>query len=200
VTTIFLIRHGQTSAVGHRLTGRMRGVPLDDEGVRQAHRLVRRLAGVDLAAVYSSPMERTRQTAAPLAARLGLEVAVRDGLNEIDFGAWTGRSWDELAHLPGWRQFNAVRSCTRVPGGEHICEVQARVIGALERVANDHPDQSVAVVTHADVIRAALAYFSGVAIDLFLRLDISPASVSTVVLTADGPRIACINYAESLPH
>lgn len=199
MTTLLLIRHGDTDAVGERLVGRLPGVHLDPRGVRQSRWLARRLAELRLAAVCSSPMERTAQTAAPIAQQQGIAVELRAGLDEIDFGDWTGCTFEELAPLPSWQRFNSARSCTRIPGGEHITEVQARVVAELESIRREHPLAAVAVVTHADVIRTALAHYAGMPIDLFLRLEIAPASISAVRLERDGPRIAAVNLTESLP-
>lgn len=199
MTRFFLIRHGSTDAVGHTLAGRTPGVHLDVIGARQSDWLVARLAGTTIAGIYSSPLERTMETAEPLAAHVGVPVQVREGLNEIDFGEWTGRSFHDLEARPHWRQFNRVRSTTRIPGGEHFAEVQARVVAELERIGAAHPESSVAIVSHADTIRTALAYCAGVPIDLFLRLEISPASISVISVTENGPGILCINQTESLP-
>lgn len=199
MTRFVFIRHASTSAIGRTLVARAPGVHLDPVGARQTEWIVARLAGVTLAGIYSSPLERALETARPLAADLGLTVQVRDGLNEIDAGEWTGRSFHELEEQPRWRRYNRVRSTTRIPGGEHVLEVQARVVAELERIGEAHPEASVAIVSHADVIRAALAYFAAVPIDLYLRLEISPASLSVVSLTDDGPRILCVNQTAMVP-
>lgn len=199
MTRLLLIRHGSTQAVGHQLTGRTAGVHLDDVGKLQAQRLAARLADLRLSAVCSSPIERAVETAQPMAQRQGLQLQIRPGLTELDFGDWTGLSFEELDPVARWRQFNSVRSCTRIPGGEHIAEVQARVVRELESIRADHAQGTVAIVSHADVIRTALAYYAAVPIDLFLRLEISIASVTIVNLTDDGPTIVCVNHTESLP-
>jgi broad specificity phosphatase PhoE len=196
VTTFLLIRHGSTAAVGTRLAGRLPGSALDDEGRAQAARLAWRLRASPLAAVCSSPMPRALETAAPLASQHGLEIQQCAGLDEIDFGDWSGRTFAELDPLPTWRQFNSIRSCTRIPGGEHICEVQVRVVSELERIQRDYPHGTVVLVSHADVLRAALAYYAAIPIDLFLRIEISPASISTLQLDEGGPRILNINCTE----
>jgi broad specificity phosphatase PhoE len=119
-------------------------------------------------------------------------------LDELDYGDWTGRTVAELETSSPWRAFNSVRSCTRIPNGELMLEVQARVISLVERAFDRHRADIVAMVTHADVIRVALAYFLGVPIDLSLRLEISPASISIVALDQDGPSVRCVNNTEGL--
>ncbi|HEU4565735.1 MAG TPA: histidine phosphatase family protein, partial [Gemmatimonadaceae bacterium] len=163
------------------------------DGRRQAARLAERLAGLPIAALYSSPVERARETAAPLAARLGLPVCDAPGAVEIDFGEWTGRTFEELARDPRWGPFNGFRSATRIPGGELIVETQARVVVELERLRERHPDAVVAVVSHADVIRAALCHYAGIPLDLMLRLEIACASVSVLEVTPYGARILRLN-------
>jgi probable phosphoglycerate mutase len=199
MTTMLLIRHGLTDAVGERLSGLAAGIPLNPAGEQQVAELVNRLSGFPLAAVYSSPIERALATAAPVAASHGLEVVVRPRLTELDFGAWTGERFDALAGLAAWRRFNAYRSGTRIPNGESMLEAQARIIAELGHIAADHPDAAVAIVSHADVIRAALAHLAGISLDLCLRLEISPCSISVVGLSDDPPRLLAINDIGRLP-
>lgn len=198
MTRLLLIRHASTQAVGHRLTGRGAGVHLDDIGKLQAQRLSGWLADLCLSAVCSSPIERAVETAEPLAQRQGLRPQIRPRLTEIDFGNWTDKSFDELDPVARWRQFNRVRSCTRIPGGEHIAEVQARVVCEIESLREEHPTGTVAVVSHADVIRTALAYYAAVPIDLLLRFEIGVASVTIVDVGDEGPTIVSVNHTESL--
>jgi len=193
MTTLLLVRHALCDPVGTAITGRAAGVMLNAAGQEQAARLGVRLRALPIDAVYSSPLERARQTAAPLAAAHGVGVEVLDGVGEIDFGEWTGRTFVELDGGAAWRRFNSFRSGTRVPGGELIAEVQARAVAALDTLRERHPDAMVAVVSHGDVIRAALAYYLGTPLDLMQRLEIDPASVSTVVLDADGVRVVRLN-------
>ena len=120
-------------------------------------------------------------------------------LDEIDYGDWTGLSMEQLSARPHWQAFNSIRSCTRIPGGELISEVQARVAALIERLHAQHGAGSVLLISHCDVIRAALAYYLSFPLDLMLRLEIDPASVSIVKLTAAGPSIECVNYTENLP-
>jgi probable phosphomutase (TIGR03848 family) len=193
MTTFFLIRHGMCEPVGHSLAGRAPGVSLNAIGHAQVDALVKRMAGIPLDAVYSSPLERARETAAPLAIAAGVEVELVEAVTEIDFGDWTGRTFAELAGDLLWVRFNSVRSMARVPHGELMLEVQARTITALEDMRRAHPDGACAVVSHGDVIRSAVAHFAGIPLDLFQRLEISPASVSVVRATHSEVSIRCVN-------
>jgi probable phosphomutase (TIGR03848 family) len=198
MTRFLLIRHAATELLGKRIAGRMNGVPLAPAGYEQAHRLARRLAGAGIRAVYSSPQERARETARILAGVLSEQVQIASQLDELDYGDWTGQVIDELESVPQWQAFNTARSCTRIPNGELIAEVQARVVGLMEQLRARHSEESIALVTHGDVIRAALAYYLGSPLDLMLRLEISPASVSIIEIKKHGPSILCVNQTESM--
>lgn len=191
--TLALIRHAAHALVGHTIVGRAPGVHLSPAGVQQAQALARRLAGGALAALYTSPLERAAETAAAIGARLGLEARVAQELNEIDFGAWTGRTIAELDQIEAWRQFNHFRSTARIPDGESMVEVQARFLQLIERLTPAHPGDTVALVSHGDVIKAALAHYLGVHLDLFQRIEIAPASLSLVQLCPYGPKVLLVN-------
>jgi probable phosphoglycerate mutase len=193
MTTLLLVRHALCDPVGTAIAGRAAGVPLNAAGEEQAARLGARLRALPIDAVYSSPLERARQTAAPIAAARRVAVEVLDGVGEIDFGEWTGRTFAELDGGAAWRRFNSFRSGTRIPGGELIVEVQARAVAALGALGERHPEGVVAVVSHGDVIKAALAYYLGMPLDLMRRLEIDPASASTLVLDVDGVRVLRMN-------
>jgi broad specificity phosphatase PhoE len=193
MTTFALIRHASHSLVGHTIVGRAPGVRLSPEGLRQAEALAERLEASSIQALYSSPLERARATAAPLAARLRLEVQIAGELNEIDFGAWTNRTLADLDDLPAWRRFNIFRSGTRIPDGETMVEVQERMLRLIERLCAVHPEETVALISYGDVIKATLAYFLCVPLDLFQRIEISPASISIVRIGRFGPEVLLIN-------
>jgi probable phosphomutase (TIGR03848 family) len=194
LTTILLIRHGTNDWVDRRIAGWTPGVHLNKAGQTQAKRLAEELSDQPIVALYSSPLERAHETAAPLAARLGLPVTLRDEFGELRFGEWQGRSLAELAEDPLWQRFNTARSTTRPPGGELMLETTARVIAGLEQVRAAHPHDLVAVFSHGDVIRAALLYYLGMPLDFFQRIEIHPASVSTVELSETGPRVPKLNW------
>jgi probable phosphoglycerate mutase len=198
MTTLLLIRHGMTDAVGRRLTGQMPGVPLNELGRKQVRALSQRLATLPISAIYASPLERAMETAEAVAAPHKLEVVKRSALIESDFGDWSGRSLSELDSDPDWHRFNAQRSVTRIPGGEHMLEIQARMTGELLRIRDAHPAQVVAVVSHADPLRAALCGVTNMSIDLMLRIELSPASLSVLWLTPDSISVRSINDTASV--
>lgn len=199
MTTFLLVRHATGDHVGRRLAGRAPGTPLNDAGRAEASRLAEWLAPVTLAAVYSSPLERARDTAAVLAAPRGLNVTVDPAFTELDFGDWTGRSIDSLAGDPHWDRFNQFRSTTRPPRGELMVEAQARAVSGLAALAARHDGETVAVVSHADVLRSAIAHFAGAPLDLFLRFVIEPASVTTVALHPWGAELLGLNASPEPP-
>jgi probable phosphoglycerate mutase len=192
-TTILLVRHGHTDFIGRALAGRRPDVHLTAHGHDQAERLALRLTRYPITAVYSSPLDRARETAAPLARALGLEVRIAEEASELDFGEWTGRTFRELDADPRWHAFNARRSETRAPGGELMAEAQARIVAVIDRIRRAHPGERVAIVSHADVIRAALAHHAGILIDVCHRIEIRPASVSTIRLGDEWEQIAGVN-------
>jgi probable phosphoglycerate mutase len=181
-TTFFLVRHGVTDTVGQRLVGRRPDAPLNDTGRAQCERVATFLAGVPLAAVYSSPLERAAATARALARPHGLDVSVRDALIDVEFGEWSNETLAALRDRPEFRRFNAQRAGHAPPGGEHAALVQARMVTELCRLRDAHPGAAVAVVGHADPLRAALAFFLGLAIDLARRLELDPACVTRLEL------------------
>ena len=200
-TTLLLIRHGLNDAVGVRLAGR-EPVPLNSVGLEQARGLVSRLAGVRIDAIYVSPLVRTRQTAAPLAEARGLDVNEMPDAIEFGMGEWDGRRFDDLNRDEGWRLFNMQRSLTRGPGGELMLEVQTRFVTALLEAAGRHAGGTIAVFSHADLIRAAVLYFGGMPMDFFHRLDVAPASICAIALRPDGPALMKVNDTgdlQSLP-
>jgi broad specificity phosphatase PhoE len=194
VTTFLLLRHAAHDNVGGFLAGRKSGVSLGEAGLAQAHRLAARLRDEPIAMVYCSPLERTRETATIVAQSRGLPApVVVEELNEIDFGAWSGRDFDDLNRDPLWRAWNERRSLARTPSGERMVDVQARVLGAMAVMAQAHPDDVVAMVTHADVIKAAVMHHLGMDIDAWPRLEISPASISRLAIDAYGARLIGLN-------
>lgn len=198
MTGFLLIRHGMTDLVDRAVAGWAPGVHLNDKGRAQAARLAERLAGAPIKAIYSSPLERARETAEPVSRKLGLDVQVVEELGEVVFGEWTGRELSELNNDPLWRRFNSLRSLMRAPGGETQLETQARMIAALERLRERHPRQTIAVVSHGDVIKAAIAHYAGIPLDLFHRIEISVASVSVIAVGDHGPHIICVNNTGEL--
>ena len=193
MTVLLLVRHGSTDALGKRISGRAPGVPLNAAGKIEVDRLAARLGRTPIAAVYSSPIERCVETAHAVATPHALGVTLRENLTEIDFGAWTGKELTELQADPAFRDFNVARSRTRPPGGEHASEIQARMVEELERIRRDHADAIVAVISHGDPLKTVLGYYLGVPIDLLSRLEISPASLSALRLTAESVTLLSFN-------
>jgi probable phosphoglycerate mutase len=192
-TTVFLVRHGSHDRLGKVLCGRMDGVTLSETGRRDSERLAARLAGENLAALYTSPLDRTRETAAPIAQACGLEPVEDPDLLEIDFGAWTGKTFDELRGDPAWTVWNEQRALARPLGGESMVEVQARLRRWLDRVRLIHPEQRIAAVAHADPIKALIAHVLGFSLDQHDRLEISPGSMSVIVAGDWGAKVMSLN-------
>jgi broad specificity phosphatase PhoE len=201
MTMFLLIRHALCDPVGTSIAGRMPGIHLNAEGVQQAEHLAERLARLSLAALYSSPLERSMETAQPIGRRHNLVVQPAPGLTEVDFGDWTGKSIAELDQLPAWSRFNQFRSESRIPGGENMSDVLSRSLGELDRLRELHPGPKavVAVVSHGDVLRMVVTHALGMPTDLLHRLELSPASVSLLQVEDYGPRILLLNSTEGWP-
>jgi probable phosphoglycerate mutase len=190
---ILLIRHAAHVELGRILSGRRRDVALSADGLQQAQ-IVADLIGVEpLAAVYSSPRERAYYTARKIAEPHELKVEIADGLDEIDFGDWTGRGFDTLEGDPDWQRWNEARGSARPPGGESMGEASARAMETLRAIAAEHPDQLIAAVSHCDIIRGVLAACMGLHLDHLLRFDVDPASVSRIAIGDWGARVISIN-------
>jgi probable phosphomutase (TIGR03848 family) len=194
MTTVLLVRHGQTPTTGKVLPGRAKGLSLADEGRRQADIAAERigaLARVD--AIYSSPLERAKETAAPIAKACGLRTKIERGLFECDFGDWTGAELQHLMKKPEWQTVQRAPSTFRFPNGESFTEMQTRMVSTLDVLRARHPGGTIVCVSHADTIKAAVAHALGTHIDLFQRIVISPASVSAISWGAHGPVVLAVN-------
>lgn len=198
MTTFLLIRHAETDTAGNTITGRLPGVHLNANGKRQAELLASALSPAPLKAIYASPLERAQETAAPLAKAKHLNILTCEEASEVDFGEWTGKTWRELEALPAWRRFNTLRSTTPAPGGELMLDVQARIVRTLEMLRHRHPDQEIAIVSHGDIIRSAVAHYAGIPIDLFDRIEISTASITVMTLDEQRARFLTINRTVEL--
>ena len=196
---LLLIRHASNDWIGTRLAGWTPGVHLNDVGRAEAAALAARLAGRRLDAVYASPLERARETAGFVAAPHGITVRLLPEVGEVHFGSWEGRSLEELRAEPLWAQVQQRPSQIRFPGGESLAEVQARAVAALERLRADHPRRVVAVVSHADVIKVAVAHYAGAHLDHFQRLVVTPGSLSVIHLSDGEPRLVLFNDSGTLP-
>lgn len=202
-TLVLLVRHGQTPTTGKVLPGRAPGLHLADKGVAQAEAVATRIAALQgpkrrIGAVYASPLERTQETAAPIAKAVGLKVRRAKGLLECDFGDWTGAELKKLAKLPEWRTVQRNPSGFRFPAGESFTEMQARITGALAAMRADHAGETVVAVSHADPIKAAVAHAMGTHLDLFQRIVVSPCSVSAILYSSEGPVVLAVNSTDDL--
>jgi probable phosphoglycerate mutase len=198
--TILLIRHAENEYVAKgRLAGRQPGVHLNENGNNQAAALAEALGKAPIKAVYASPLERCLETAQPLAVALGLEVVPREGLLEIDFGDWQNRTLKQLRRRKLWKVVQGNPARMQFPEGETFASAQVRVVEELETLSKIHsPKDLVACFSHADVIRLAVAYYIGTPLDLFQRIAVSPASISTLHLGDFGARVLNVNHTLSM--
>jgi probable phosphomutase (TIGR03848 family) len=189
-----------TPTTGKMLPGRAAGLHLAPKGRSQAGVVAERIAALATppSAVYASPLERTRETAAPIAAALGLQVRIERGLLEADVGEWTERSLARLSRRREWSTVQRWPSGFRFPGGESFAEMSTRSLNAVLGLVADHPGETIVAVSHADPIKAVVAAAAGIPLDLMQRLVISPCSVSALLFTGGGPAILCMNSTASL--
>jgi probable phosphoglycerate mutase len=193
-TLVLFVRHGQTPSTGQRLPGRAPGLHLSDAGRDQATAVATRVAELKrVDAIYTSPLERARETAAPIATARQLKPAVDRGLLECDFGDWTGAELKKLMKLPAWRTVQGYPSGFRFPGGESFVEMQDRMVSAVGRLVERHAGGVIVCVSHADPIKAAVAQAVGTHLDLFQRILISTCSVTAVAYGASGPTVLTVN-------
>lgn len=194
MTQLYLIRHALTDWVNNgQLAGWTPGIHLNEEGRKQAASLVQRLEPIPLAAIYSSPLERAIETAQAIAGPRDLPVQIRDGIGEVRYGDWTARSLEELKKLEEWLSVQVYPSGTRFPGGETLREVQARAVAEIDAICRRHPKDAIAVVSHADIIKAIVAHYLGLHLDLFQRIVISPASITILHIGRFAPRLVRLN-------
>jgi probable phosphoglycerate mutase len=192
-TRLVLVRHAVTAHTGGKLSGRMPGIDLTDEGRAQAERTAERLASAPISTVYASPIERTMQTAQAIAARHNLAVTPLDGVIEAEYGDWTDQTLHDLAKTDEWKVVQRSPSRARFPNGESLYEMQARMVIALDQVVVRHRHETVVVVSHADPIKAAVAHYTGMHLDLFQRIAISPASVTVFEFHPHGVMMLTCN-------
>ena len=192
-TVVLLIRHAHTDAIGTRLVSRLPGVSLNAAGRVAATRLGTVLARELISAVYSSPLERGLETAQRIADARAVPLHACDGLNEVDFGEWTGKTFVELNAREDWRRFNEHRGSAMVPAGESAIDVQSRVLSCIAVLHDRHPGETVAAVSHADVIRPALLHYMGLSLDDWQQIEIAPGTVSAISVDDSGGRVLYIN-------
>jgi broad specificity phosphatase PhoE len=198
MTTLILIRHGKISFPEGTIAGRLSGIVLSSAGRAEVEELARALATVPIRAIYTSPQQRAQETADILADHLQLTPKVDGAFDELDYGAWTGRTYVELSGDPTWDFFNRSRALATIPGGESMPEVELRTLAGIRRICGLHHGQLIGVVTHADVVRVILARCLGLSLDLAGRLEINHASVSVVAMEHPEYRVLMINSARLL--
>src|SRR5262245_56026423 len=194
LTTLLLVRHAVTTTTGKLLPGRAPGLHLAEAGVQQAQRAGERIGELKrVDAIYTSPLERARETAAPIAKATGVKPKVDRGLLECDFGDWTGAELSQLMKLPEWRTVQRAPSTFRFPNGESFTEMQVRMVSTLDRLRARHHGGTIVCVSHADPIKAAMAHALGTHLDLFQRIIISTCSISAIGFAGDGPMALTVN-------
>lgn len=193
MTLLYLIRHGETDFIGKRLAGWLPGVHLNPRGRAQAEALAQLLSGIRFAALYASPLERSMETAEPLSRMLGLAVEPRPSLGEVRPGRWQGQPLQSLRRRKLWSVVQNAPSLARFPEGESFVEIQARVVGELEELRAMHRKKTIACVSHADVIKLAIAHYLGLPLDMFHRLSVAPASISILSVVDGYARLVRLN-------
>jgi broad specificity phosphatase PhoE len=193
--TFHFVRHAMHGLLGRILVGRSNDVPLSPEGCEQTQRLAAWFRDKDVSHICSSPRERARATAEPIAANLALEPEIAPALDEIDVGTWSGQSFDDLQRDPEWRRWCTARRCARAPSGESMIGVQLRAVAYLEQVRATRPTGAVVLVSHLDVIRAAILHYLGLSLNHYDRIDIEPAGISTLVVGDWGAKLVTLNQS-----
>jgi len=194
-----LLRHGEHGLLGKVLAGRMPGVGMTERGRAEIASQAERLAGEKITAIYASPLQRTRESAEIVSARLGLPIGFRDDLLELDFGEWTGATFDSIRADPRWQAWSTQRSLAAIPGGESMRAVQQRVVAALLELNERHLHEIVVLVSHGDVIRAVLLFALGMPLDFYNRIEIGQGSISTITIGASGIRVVTLGERPRLP-
>ena len=193
-TVVLLVRHGLTPTTGVKLPGRARGLHLSDEGRRQAECAAARIAKIaKVVAIYSSPLERARETAQTIAKARNMAVRIERGLLELDIGKWTGMALKDAGSKPEWKAVQQHPSGFRFPDGESFTEMQTRITGAIARMVARHAGRIVVAVSHADPIKAAVAHALGTPLDLFQRIMIGTASISAIAYRPSGVAVLTVN-------
>jgi probable phosphoglycerate mutase len=196
---LLLIRHGDNDVFKTRIAGRMPGVHLNSAGSQQAQALAQSLASAPITAIYSSPLERALETAAPLAANHHLEVIKHPGLIEVDYGRLQGRTYKQLKRLKLWALLHEQPSVVTFPEGECLAGVSQRVVSTLDALAGQYGDHSlIACVTHGDVIRLAVAHYLGIPLDHYQCFSIATASITTLALGKNRPQLLNLNQVNGL--
>jgi broad specificity phosphatase PhoE len=193
VTTFYLIRHGTNDVLPRALAGRMPGTHLNAAGRAEAERVAERLKSKPIRHLFSSPMERARETAEPLARALNFPVQICEAINEVDFGDWQGVEMTALRNKEEWHRWVKFRSGLRLPRGEMMVNIQARVVSEMIRLKEQFSGEHIALFSHGDPIRSALCHWLGMPLDYMVRLEVAPGSVNVVILDENQPYVQGIN-------
>jgi broad specificity phosphatase PhoE len=193
VTTFYLIRHGTNDVLPRALAGRSPGTHLNAAGRAEAERVAERLKSKPIRHLFSSPMERARETAEPLARALNLSVQISESINEVDFGDWQGAEMTALRDKEEWHRWVKFRSGLRLPRGEMMVNIQARVVSEMIRLKEQFTGEHIALFSHGDPIRSALCHWLGMPLDYMVRLEVAPGSVNVVMLDENQPYVQGIN-------
>ncbi|MEM7030960.1 MAG: MSMEG_4193 family putative phosphomutase [Chloroflexota bacterium] len=201
-TTVLLVRHGQNDWVGkHKLAGWTPGVHLNPYGRKQAESVGKRLAKTraKIDKIYASPLERTVETAELIAKHIDVPIKTYKKIGEVEYGDWTGKEIKKLAEKKEWAVVQYYPSDAQFPKGESLYEMQARAVQAVNKLVKKHPGQTLLLVSHADLIKSVIAHYLGVHLDLFQRIVVSPASITTIVFTFMRPMVYTVNDTSHLP-
>lgn len=194
----YLVRHGNID-YDKRIPGRQKGLFLNDRGREQARFIVEMFSNIKIDAIYASPLERTIETGQPLSEVKGCHIQKRDELNEINFGEWTGMQFDKLENDVRWKNFHSYRNGCVIPGGELMINVQLRMIRLINELCGKENEQSVVLISHNDPIKSVLAYFLGISLDQFLRINISTGSVSAISIEKNSTKVLFVNKTDHIP-
>jgi broad specificity phosphatase PhoE len=187
------LRHGEHGLLGKVLAGRMPGVGMTERGRAEIASQAERLAREKIAAIYASPLQRTRETAEIVSARLSLSIEFRDDLLELDFGEWTGATFDAIRADPRWQAWSTQRSLAAIPGGESMRAVQQRIVAAMIELNERHLHETIVLVSHGDVIRCVLLFALGMPLDFYNRIEIGQGSISTIQIQSGGIRVLAVS-------
>lgn len=195
MTTFLCVRHGNCEPIGKYIAGRIKGIQLNDEGRKEVAILAQTLRDVDIEKIYSSPLERACETAEIICKAHCLNYEIRDELNEINYGDWSGKTFKELALIPDWNRYNLLKSVFQVPNGEMLIDIEQRISTFTEKIRRIYQGV-VVLVSHAEPIKCLISHYAGIPLDLIGRIEIDTASVSVLILEDDTAHIACCNYTQ----
>jgi len=195
VTTIYLIRHGQTDWNRNKIFRGRADVPLNERGRAEARALGRGLEHVRPAACYSSPLSRAMETAEAALGAHSLDIKADEGVIDIDYGEWQGLSDAEVSgrYTDMYRRWHETPHRVRFPGGESLAMVKRRALASLERIRKDHPEQTVFVVAHRVVTKVIMCAALGLGNSAFWKIRQDNCACNIIELSAKGAVVALMN-------